>query len=343
MVGMIIARTVNLGIIASYSSRMGKMSQANIYRGFQYVIHNFKLTQTQLALAILNMYGLTTAGKLILALDRANWRYGKKDINLLVLSVVIKGCSIPLYWLELDSFGNSNTNERKEVMKALIDLIGANKIAYLLADREFIGEEWFSHLFEQNVNFIIRIKHNMRINSGDKNLSGKELSAKASKTNVVSFEGTIDNKPLIFQAIMSLGNELVLVASNHLGCTQLLHFYSKRWGIECLFGHLKTKGFNFEDTHVTGKNRISNLTKIIVLAFACTFLLGIVSAQNVPIMIKNHGYKQYSYFRSGLDLITGILMQQFERGLEILTICFDKNYSLNRNKMLKDKLKNAYV
>jgi len=38
------------------------------------------------------MYGLNTEGKLILALDRTNWRYGKEDINLLVLSVIVKGC-----------------------------------------------------------------------------------------------------------------------------------------------------------------------------------------------------------------------------------------------------------
>ncbi len=82
MVGLIIARTVNLNVISAYSSRIGKICQANIYRGFQYVIHHFKMTQEQLALTILNMYGLNGNGKLILALDRTNWRYGKEDINL---------------------------------------------------------------------------------------------------------------------------------------------------------------------------------------------------------------------------------------------------------------------
>ena len=32
MIGLIIARTVNLNVIAAYSSRAGKMKQANIYR-----------------------------------------------------------------------------------------------------------------------------------------------------------------------------------------------------------------------------------------------------------------------------------------------------------------------
>jgi len=246
MVGLIIARTVNLNVIAAYSSRAGKMKQANIYRGFQYVIHHFRMTQEQLALAILSMYGLNTEGKLILALDRTNWRYGKEDINLLVLSVIVKGCGIPLYWLELDSRGNSDTEERKQVMKSLIDLVGANKIAYLLADREFIGEDWFASLCQQDVKFVIRIRGNMLINSDGNSLSGKKLSAKASKISTISFDGTIDNKQLNFQATISSENKLVLVASNDLESTQLLYLYGKGWGIECLFGNLKTKGFNFE-------------------------------------------------------------------------------------------------
>jgi hypothetical protein len=343
MVGLIIARTVNLNVIAAYSSRAGKMKQANIYRGFQYVIHHFRMTQEQLALAILSMYGLNTEGKLILALDRTNWRYGKEDINLLVLSVIVKGCGIPLYWLELDSRGNSDTEERKQVMKSLIDLVGANKIAYLLADREFIGEDWFASLCQQDVKFVIRIRGNMLINSDGNSLSGKKLSAKASKISTISFDGTIDNKQLNFQATISSENKLVLVASNDLESTQLLYLYGKRWGIECLFGNLKTKGFNFEDTHVTGKLRVGNLTKIIVLAFACTFLLGIMIAQKIPIMIKKHGYKQYSYFRYGLDFITGILMQNFNAGLEVLAICFNKAHSENRREILSNRLETVYA
>ncbi|HAT8797519.1 TPA: IS4 family transposase, partial [Legionella pneumophila] len=30
--------------------------------------------------------------------DRTNWRWGKKDINILMLSVVYKGIAIPLFW-----------------------------------------------------------------------------------------------------------------------------------------------------------------------------------------------------------------------------------------------------
>jgi hypothetical protein len=69
----------------------------------------------------------------------------------------------------------------------------------------------------------------MLINSDGNSLSGKKLSAKASKINTISFNGTIDNKPLKFQATISSENKLVLVASNDLESTQLLYLYGKRW------------------------------------------------------------------------------------------------------------------
>lgn len=58
---------------------------------------------------------------------------------------------------------------------------------------------------------------------------------------------------------------------------------------------------------------------------------------------KKHGYKQYSYFRYGLDFITGILMQNFNAGLEVLAICFNKAHSENRREILSNRLETVYA
>ena len=71
-----------------------------------------------------------------------------KYVNLLLLSVCLLGCSIPIYWTELDGRGNSNTEQRKELLGRFVTELGAERIEYLLADREFIGEDWFQYLIE---------------------------------------------------------------------------------------------------------------------------------------------------------------------------------------------------
>ena len=53
-------------------------------------------------------------------MDRTNWQWGKKNINILMLSITYKGIAIPLFWSLLDKKGNSNTSERIALMERFI-------------------------------------------------------------------------------------------------------------------------------------------------------------------------------------------------------------------------------
>lgn len=57
-------------------------------------------------------------------MDRTNWRWGKSDINILMLSVVYKGIALPIFWSLLPKFGNSDTQERIDLMKRFISRFG---------------------------------------------------------------------------------------------------------------------------------------------------------------------------------------------------------------------------
>lgn len=134
----------------------------------------------------------------------------------------------------------------------------------------------------------------------------------------------IDGVTLSAQATCSTENELVIVVSNNLFEPNLLTVYAKRWRIKCLFGNLKTKGFNFEDTHFSIKDRVGNLTKLIVLAFTICYLLGLIRASQWPITIKKHGYKQNSYFRYGYDLLIQKLNQSLSNAIRLITLCMSE-------------------
>lgn len=82
----------------------------------------------------------------ILTMDRTNWKFGKVNINFLVLGVAYKGMAIPLFWYLLDKKGNSNHNERSKIIEDFIEVFGLEKIEVLVADREFTGKEWFKWL-----------------------------------------------------------------------------------------------------------------------------------------------------------------------------------------------------
>ena len=102
-------------------------------------------------------------------MDRTNWQFGSKHINYLVVSIVWQSASIPIVCRCLDKRGgNFNTKERIALMQRALTLIPAEKIDNLLADREFIGKQWFQWLEQQGICYRSRIKSNAMVGSKSK-------------------------------------------------------------------------------------------------------------------------------------------------------------------------------
>ena len=112
--------------------------------------------------------------KWVLTMDRTNWRFGEKDINILMLAVAYKGIAIPLMWsiLKERGRGNSSYRDRIRIMRKFINIFGIDKIEILVADREFIGKEWFKWLKKRKVPFTIRIKgcHRVKTAKGERRI-----------------------------------------------------------------------------------------------------------------------------------------------------------------------------
>ena len=90
--------------------------------------------------------------------NKLNPRRGKLDINILMLAIVYRGIAIPIVWTLLNKRGNSDTKERIALIRRFISIFGKDRIVNVFADREFIGEKWFTWLIENDINFFIRVK-----------------------------------------------------------------------------------------------------------------------------------------------------------------------------------------
>ncbi|HEY9783525.1 MAG TPA: hypothetical protein V6D09_25735 [Leptolyngbyaceae cyanobacterium] len=82
----------------------------------------------------------------VLSIDRTTWEFGNCTINILMLGVVHNRVAFPLLWWMLDKRGNSNTGERIDLLEEFFELFPEVKVAYLSADREFLGKDWFGYL-----------------------------------------------------------------------------------------------------------------------------------------------------------------------------------------------------
>ena len=94
---------------------------------------------------------------------------------------------------------------------------------------------------------------------------------------------------------------------------RLLRVYRLRWGIEVLFGGLKTRGFDFETTHLRASRRLSTLVGVLALAYSLASATGRHLCTDSPIPIKRHGRRARSVFRRGLDHLRHVLLRSQEQ------------------------------
>ena len=81
-------------------------------------------------------------------------------------AVAHQGIAFPLLWTLLPKRGNSNTDERLDLVGQFLKLFARQQIAYLTADREFVGQAWIKYLLKQPVPFRIRIRQSDRLSNG---------------------------------------------------------------------------------------------------------------------------------------------------------------------------------
>lgn len=322
--GMLIAllklRSINLNELASaFPSEVQKESR---YRRIQRFIGEHHLDFDIVALFIMRLFNFL-ATDYYLALDRTNWKWGEKNINILVLAVVYKGVAIPIYWLLLDKKGNSNTRERIALMKRFIRQFGKQHILGLLADREFIGEDWLKWLKSEGIDFVIRIKKDALVpNSRGEKVQVQKLFRflKPSEQSVIQDQRLMTGVNVYLSALRLADGELLIVASASRS-DDAIKTYAARWQIETLFACLKGRGFNLEDTHVTNRLRIKRLLVLAVVAFCWAHRSGEWQHEHVkPIKVKTHQRLAKSIFKAGLDVIRDVL----------LNVAYSLEYALQR-------------
>jgi IS4 transposase len=147
-------------------------------------------------------------------------------------------------FVNLDKVGNSNTGERLDLLEKFDEVFGFDRIKSLLADREFIGKEWFVVLCQSRTPFFIRMKENIRVPYSDKPLSVKYLFSHLRQEQSRLIEKEMYGHRLFFAGTHSKEDGLVIIMTNqNLSASQILSKYQKRWSIEELFRKLKTSGF----------------------------------------------------------------------------------------------------
>jgi hypothetical protein len=304
---LILSSTVNLSRISLHMNT--RVKQLSNYRNIQRFLLHYQLNYDEYARFILSI--IPQKEKFYIVMDRTNWKFGKTDINVLMLGIIHKNICFPLYWSLLDKRGNSNTKERKELLSKGVNLLGKHKIKALLCDREFIGIRWFSYLVKQEIEFHIRIPNQVKFGSYlQKNRKKVNELFKKFKDGVkIDYlkRVTILGCNLYVSYVRSAKGNCIIVSNKD--NYNSLEIYQKRWKIENMFKAFKTSGFNFENTHLKNLEKIKKLIFLVSIVYSWCSLVGLMIEDQIKIRILAHGRKQFSTFKKGLNYLTQILLK----------------------------------
>jgi len=309
--GALTSRTVNLTHIAALFP--GDAEVSSNYRRLQRFFAEVSFDFDALARFIVRFMGIEK-GPWKLALDRTNWKFGRAHINILVLAIVHQGVAIPLLWTVLGRAGNSSTKRRTALLKRFFRIFGTDKIAELTGDREFVGEDWMRFLLDRDIPFILRLREDFIITWEGRQYTLHSLLRKLKKGrgrrilhNCILGKEPGPGSPCVDLACKRLASGELLILATNTAPENALANYRNRWQIETLFAACKTRGFNFEDTHMTRSIRIKKLIAVLAIAFCWSHRTGEKKNARKPILTKKHGRKAQSIFRYGFDKLRQLL------------------------------------
>ena len=300
LLGLIMSRSVHFCEVANHMNE--EVDAASNERRIERFFKDFELNFVDFAKLLMSFFPCKTYE---LCIDRTNWQFGNQDVNVLCLTLHYQGLGIPILFELLDKKGNSNQQERIDLLGKFIEIFGKEGINTIIGDREFIGDIWWKYLIDNKINFHIRIPKSHYIGIGEEILKAEELLGKYGEgfhknIMIAGFELHFACK---FYKGKKKEEDPLLILTND-AIREPFQTYRKRWSIETFFQSIKKRGFDLEKTHLKCLKKLKKLFLMVSLAFVICLTIGNLRHDvQKKIPTKKHGYKANSFARNGLNII----------------------------------------
>ena len=295
-------RTSNLAKIAQ--AVQSEAEADSVYRQIQRFLKN----ENRVSIDYLKL--LELKGKLKVIIDRTEWKFGSCWVNILSVSVAYKQVAIPVLATVINKKGNLPAAEVVALLKYFVAAFGAERIERIYADREFGTFELFAFLLKEEIDFHIRLKSSHKSAGRSFRQMWKDVSERVKLRGKVPIE--VFGLEVYVSGIkyQKKGKTEYLIVASGEANKYAIEEYKTRWQIETMFGCLKSRGFNFEETHLTQPEKISKLLLLLGLGICLAMLMGefqVEVLKKVEMKIKKNRRYAKSLFRIGLDALQNLL------------------------------------
>lgn len=218
--------------------------------------------------------------RVVLAIDQSQANAGHQ---MLMISLRFGGRALPLAWRMRRAKGTLGFDVQKEVLEAVVALLGTEARVLLMGDRFYGSPALIGWCREQGWGWRLRCKESLIVLDangeettlgacfarGERLMSDVLVTRKHALTNVAMVHGEGHKAPWI-------------IALSDPPTIERAAEYGQRWGIEAMFSDYKTRGFNLEASQIERTDRLDRLVMVLSLALYWAVSTGMWDAAENP-------------------------------------------------------------
>lgn len=147
LLGLIDSRKIQFQEVALHMESTAKVE--SVERTIQSFFKEYEFDYQQVCVLLVMFL---RRDKISLSIDRTEWDFGSYQCNILMIVAKSDSIGIPLYWDLLDNkSGNSNCENRISLLHKVIEVVGKERVNFIVGDREFIGLSWIKYLKDSKI------------------------------------------------------------------------------------------------------------------------------------------------------------------------------------------------
>lgn len=177
------------------------------------------------------------------------WKIGAFKLHVLVLAARVRGVAVPVYFRVYEHKGVLSERERINFVRKALSVVDWSGFT-LVADREFIGKEWFAALAGMSLDFVIRLRkkaYRRAVETSGHSYAKLEKRALKRGYSQASFDLKGQRYRIEMWRTDRSEEPIVYLITSILGKKRMGKRYAKRWKmtgppVRYCFKHLKTNG-----------------------------------------------------------------------------------------------------
>ncbi|GHT94970.1 hypothetical protein FACS1894122_12100 [Alphaproteobacteria bacterium] len=225
-----------------------------------------------------------------------------------MISIRFENRALPVLWTIVDTKGAIGFDVQEKVLNQLLEIIPPEVEILLAADRFYGTKNFVEWCQKAGWHYRVRLKANLIFQYEGKNITAKDVGKlpelKAGKAN---FNGANIQTNLGY--LHEEGHdEAWIIAMDCDPSKETILDYGQRWGIECMFSDLKSRGFSVTETHLRDVERLKKLLLILAIALYCGASVGLAEEVKEKYTEKKQNRSKRSFLTKGLATIFSMIV-----------------------------------